>query len=42
MIIKNMVKEYRAIYLPDDKDKKHYTRGGFISVKEAEKYIFSK
>jgi len=36
-----MSKKYRAIFLPDDEDKKHYTKGGFFSVNEAEKYIFS-
>jgi len=35
-----MTKKYRAIFLPDDKDKKHYTKGGFLSVAEAEEYIF--
>ncbi len=36
-----MAKKYRAIFLPDEGDKRHYTKGGFSSRAEAEKYIFS-
>ncbi|TSC75581.1 MAG: hypothetical protein G01um101430_423 [Parcubacteria group bacterium Gr01-1014_30] len=32
-------KKYRAIFLPDYEDKKHYTKDGFSSIAKAEKYI---
>lgn len=35
-----MPKRYRAIFLPDDKDKQDYTKSGFNSEDETKQYIF--
>jgi len=34
-----MSKKFKAIYMPDEEGKEHYTKEGFANEEEAEKYI---
>lgn len=34
-----MAKKYRAIYMPDEPEKKDWSKDGFDNMEEAEKYI---